>query len=273
MENSAATVVAEERFGFGENWNKYIQKNLSQERIDISKNYFLSFVKCKNIKGKTFLDIGCGSGLHSIGALQAGANQVDGFDYDPQSVEANRFIQKQMGHPQNWTVQQGDVLNDEFMSRFPKYDIVYSWGVLHHTGNVWKAMDNAASRVKSGGLFYIALYSADMYTPEQIQYWLDIKQKYVKSGSFMRTFMVWQYVWRHSLCRRLRNIPHFIKSVKKHKAGRGMSIFTDIRDWIGGWPMEFVADKDAIKFCEERGFKLENIKTGDACTEFLFVKS
>jgi 2-polyprenyl-6-hydroxyphenyl methylase/3-demethylubiquinone-9 3-methyltransferase len=51
-----------------------------------------------------------------------------------------------------------------------------------------------------------------------------------------------------------------------------MSMFVDIRDWLGGWPMQFTYDADVIKFLDERGFALANIKTGEACTEFLFRK-
>ena len=147
-----------------------------------------------------------------------------------------------------------------------------SWGVLHHTGDVWHAIRNAAARVKPGGLFYIALYSADVRIDPPPQFWLDVKREYVSAGWLKRWCMDLWYVWRFDLGRNLFNLPKFVIKLKKYKQMRGMSVFTDIRDWLGGWPMEFVYDADAIKACEEHGLTLEKISTGEANTEFLFVR-
>lgn len=262
----------EERFEFGKNWLDFIQKNFGQDKVDTSKSHILGFMRKNDLNGLSFLDIGCGSGLHSIAALQAGASIVRGFDYDPNSVVATRYIQQQVGNPQNWAVEQGSVLDDDYMLNLPKFDVVYSWGVLHHTGDVWHAVRNAALPVKPGGFFYIALYSADVQIDPAPQFWLDVKKKYVSSGWLTRRYLDLWYVWRFMLNRNLLRLPEFIKRMRHHKKNRGMNIFTDIRDWLGGWPMEFVHDAEAIVFCEKLGFRLENIKTGEACTEFLFIR-
>ncbi len=225
-----------------------------------------------NLNGLSILDIGCGSGLHSIAMLDAGATQVDGFDYDANSVKASKFVQAQVGNPPNWTVEQGSVLDDAYVSNLPLYNMVYSWGVLHHTGEVWHAIQNAASRVKPGGLFYIALYSADLQKNPTPEFWLDVKRKYVASGWFQRRMMDWWYVWRFQMNKNLLKLPEFLRRMREYKKNRGMNIFTDIRDWLGGWPMEFVYDKEAIDFVEKRGFTLERIATGEANSEFLFVR-
>lgn len=262
----------EQRFEFGKNWLDFIQKNYGQEQVETSKNHILKFMERENLNGLTFLDIGCGSGLHSIAALQAGASVVHGFDYDPSSVAATRYVQNQAGNPGNWTVEQGSVLDDAFMESMPQYDMVYSWGVLHHTGEVWHAIKNAAGRVKPGGLFYIALYSADVQINPPPQFWLDVKRKYVASGWLTRRYMDLWYVWRFQMHKNPLLLPLFLKRMRDHKKNRGMNIFTDIRDWLGGWPMEFVYDAEATRFCENLGFKLSKIKTGEACTEFLFIR-
>lgn len=83
----------EERFEFGKNWHDFIEKYFSKEKVNISKDHLLEFMECDNLNGLSFLDIGCGSGLHSIAALQSGASYVHGFDYDINSVMATRFVQ------------------------------------------------------------------------------------------------------------------------------------------------------------------------------------
>lgn len=262
----------EERFEFGKNWLDFIQNNFGQEKVDISLKHMMEFMQRENLNGSSFLDIGCGSGLHSVAAIQAGAKEVHGFDYDPSSVEATKFIQNEVGKPENWTVEQGSVLDDDYMDAMPKYDIVYSWGVLHHTGEVWNAIRNATKPVKPGGTFYIALYSADVQNDPSPEFWLDVKKRYVNAGWVKRRYMDLWYVWRFMLGRNPLRLPEFFKRARDYKKSRGMNIFTDIRDWLGGWPMEFVYDQEAIDFCEKLGFKLQNIKTGEACTEFLFVR-
>lgn len=264
--------TAEKRFEFGKNWHDFIQKNFGQDKVEISKKHILDFMGRDDLNGLTFLDIGCGSGLHSSAALQAGAKSVHGFDYDPNSVAATRYVQQQAGEAANWTVEQGSVLDDAYMGSLPQYDVVYSWGVLHHTGDVWHAIRNAAGRVKPGGLFYIALYSADVQIDPTPEFWLKVKQKYVSSGWLTRRLYDLWYVLRFDLQYDPRRVPSFLRKLREYKKNRGMSVFTDIRDWLGGWPMEFVYDADAIKFCEGLGFRLEKIATGEANTEFLFVR-
>ena len=259
------------RFEFGKNWLDFVQRNYSQETVDTSKKHILQFMRREDLRDMSFLDIGCGSGLHSVAAWQAGASPLYSFDYDPNSVVATRYVQEQAGRPANWHAEQGSVLDEAYMAGLPKFSVVYSWGVLHHTGDVWQAIRNAAGRVAQGGLFYIALYSADVQIDPTPQFWLDVKKKYVSAGWLMRRRMEAWYIWRFMLNRNLGNLPAFLQRVREHKRNRGMNIFTDIRDWLGGWPMEFVYDAQAIEFCKGLGFKLENIKTGEACTEFLFV--
>ncbi|MBR0896490.1 class I SAM-dependent methyltransferase [Bradyrhizobium tropiciagri] len=265
--------VEEKRFEFGKNWHDFIQKNFDSEKVQTSKRHILQFMGRPDLNGLTVLDIGCGSGLHSIAMLDAGAARVDGFDYDPDSVRASKFVQSQAGNPANWTAEQGSVLDDAYVSKLPLYDLVYSWGVLHHTGEVWHAIQNAASRVKPGGLFYIALYSADVQKDPTPEFWLDVKRRYVASGWLQRRLMDGWYVWRFEMYKDPRNLPAFIRRVREYKKMRGMNKFTDIRDWLGGWPMEFVYDKDAIDFVEKMGFKLDKIATGEANSEFLFVRN
>ena len=264
---------SEARFEFGHNWYDFIRKNFGAEKVKLSQEHMLSFLKRTDLSGLSFLDIGCGSGLHSIAALQAGAGLVYSFDYDQDSVNATVYVKQQIGEPDSWTIEQGSVLDDDYMAHLAQFDLVYSWGVLHHTGDVWHALRNAAERVKPGGLLYIALYSADVQVDPPAEFWLDIKRKYVASGWLHRRQMDLWYIWRFYMNRRIWNLPRFFMRIREYEKGRGMSLFTDVRDWLGGWPMEFVYDADAIAFCEGLGFKLKRLATGEANSEFLFVRN
>jgi 2-polyprenyl-6-hydroxyphenyl methylase/3-demethylubiquinone-9 3-methyltransferase len=261
------------RFEFGKNWRQFVEKHYSQEVVEVSKARILEFVGRTDLAGVAAIDIGCGSGIHSMAMFQAGAAAIDSFDYDPSSVEATELVRAKAGAPAHWTVRHGSVLDDAFMRALPTYDLVYSWGVLHHTGDVWKAMALAAERVKPGGLFYIALYSADVQKDPPPQFWIDVKRTYVNAGPARRRLMDLWYVWRFMMNRRVWKLPQVVRRMREYRKDRGMNLFTDIRDWLGGWPMEFVWDADAIAFCEAGGFRLQNLATGKANTEFLFVKS
>ena len=185
------------------------------------------------------MDIGCGSGLNSLGAWQAGARRLHSFDYDENSVLATKFVRNKAGNPANWVAERGDVLDDAYMARLGRWNFVYSWGVLHHTGDVWRAIANAQQTVADGGVFYLALYASDVQT--QMDYWLAIKREYNEAGSVKQRRMVWDYIWNHMIYHDLSRLPDLANRIMTHKLTRGMSLLSDIRDWLGGWPMQFTA--------------------------------
>lgn len=262
------------RYQFGENWQKFITKNFSNERVDIARHHILRFMKMDNLNGLTFMDIGCGSGLHSLAALRAGAKSVIAIDYDENSVKAAKYLREHAGISDCWSIRRGDVLDTEFMKSLESVGVVYSWGVLHHTGDLWSAMRNAAIPLKAGGLFYIAVYSANVQVDPPPDFWLEVKRRYMNSGRFRRVLMVLWYIWRFDMGCKILRVDRILTRVLSHKASRGMSYFTDIRDWLGGWPMEFARDEDVVAFAKkELSMDLVNIAAGQANTEFLFRKT
>ncbi|CAB4751700.1 unannotated protein [freshwater metagenome] len=258
----------EERFSFGKNWEKFINDNFSEERISGSLKAFTEFTKLETLNGLSVIDVGCGSGLHSLVFSRMNAKSLYSFDFDPKSVAITQSLKK-YSDLNSWEVRQASILDEELMQSLGKFDFVYSWGVLHHTGSVWKAITNTCELVNPKGQLFIALYSRDVQP--KADYWLKIKKRYVSSSAPVKFFMELRYLIRYQL------IPSVIsfnfKSLKKRSSrARGMDLMTDVRDWLGGWPMEFVYDQEVINYVEAKGFKLKKISTGEACTEFLFDK-
>lgn len=260
-----------DRFGFGANWQGYLDAHFSEERAEIARKWLLEFMKLDTLQGLTFLDIGSGSGIHSLGAWRSHATKVVSFDYDPLSVEATHRLQQSAGAPSNWTISQGSILDKALCEQLGSADIVYSWGVLHHTGDQWTAISNAISLMGPKSRLYIALYTSDQYIDPPPEYWLDVKRRYNSANALTKRLMEAAYVWRQVCHRKLSNVLRLPSIAKAYQADRGMALMPDVRDWLGGWPMEFSSVREVIEFAEQRGLSLVNIKTGAGNTEYLFV--
>ena len=187
--------MAELRYGFGKNWDEFIRRRLSDEIVHESVEHMKSFMKIDSLAGKTFLDIGCGSGIHSLAAKRLGADRIISFDYDQDSVNTTERVKEWSGETGDWTVMQGSVLDGEFMRGLPKSDIVYSWGVLHHTGSMWEAVRNARIPMKDDGEFYIALYSSDIYLDPSPEFWIKLKRAYNQASPLTQKLMELKYVY------------------------------------------------------------------------------
>jgi SAM-dependent methyltransferase len=257
-------------FSFGKNWEQFIRTNFSEERIEIARQHLLNFLDMRDLVGKYFLDIGCGSGIHSLAAFKSSAQRIASFDVDPYSVATTKKIHEMYGSPANWKIAQGSILEDAFLRTVEPADIVYSWGVLHHTGNVWQAIRNAATFLKPGSIFYIAIYDKTPDTP----YWIDIKKKYNRSTGLGKKLMEFSYVWRAFFkTASLSRIKQSIAYIRNYKKSRGMEFWTDVKDWLGGWPYEPATQVEICSFCEETlGLERIKVKTGEANIEYLFKK-
>ena len=268
------TAESEEmRFGFGKNWEAYVDSSFSEERAEIARRHLLAFLKLDNLEGKSFLDIGCGSGLHSLAAWRSGAASVTSFDYDISSVTTSQKLHRMVGGPSNWTIVQGSVLDRPFMDGLSQVDIVYSWGVLHHTGELWNAIENAARRVNSNGVFYIALYSKEVYVNPSAEYWLGVKRAYNQASAIRKRGMEWRYAFIHLLSQAMKG-RNPLRYMREYKQSRGMSYWHDLRDWLGGWPMEFAGNKETEQFMKRTlDFDLLHLRAGEGNTEFLFRPS
>ncbi|MDX2266465.1 MAG: class I SAM-dependent methyltransferase [Bryobacter sp.] len=256
-------------FSFGKNWEAFVEQHYSPERLSVARRHLLDFLGLHSLAGKSFLDIGCGSGIHSLAAFTSDAAQLTSFDLDPASVSTTRKLRELHGSPAHWTVHHGSILDETFLATIPPADIVYSWGVLHHTGQMWKAIENASHFLAPGSLFYIALYQTTPRTP----YWIDVKKRYNAAGPFQKRLMEYHYVLRHVLLPDLIRFRNPFSQILGYEKNRGMDFMTDIRDWLGGYPYEDSSIPETLHFgVRKLGLHLTNISIAPTLVEYLFEK-
>jgi 2-polyprenyl-6-hydroxyphenyl methylase/3-demethylubiquinone-9 3-methyltransferase len=259
-------------FPFGRNWQRYVDRYLDPERIAIAEQSLRDVIG-EDLAGKTFVDVGCGSGLFSLGAHRAGAIVVS-FDVDPDSVAACRELRRRAGDPETWTVVEGSILDEEFVDRLPRGDVVYSWGVLHHTGNMYAAVREAARLVSPGGIFVIALYNRATGRFLDSDRWWRIKRRYNRSNRVTQRLMEVTFFgyWTATQVA-ARNNP--VRIAREYKGRRGMALKTDLVDWLGGYPYEYATAGEVVDFCRDR-LGLEpvavraNPPTGTGNNQFVF---
>ena len=258
-------IVGEKIFSFGENWKDFSSYSLTPERLEQAKRSLVDILGADDIKGKSFIDVGCGSGIFSICASILGAEKVVGIDVDPVCIEvskrnAERYSPGQ-SRPEFMRV---SILDDDSISRLGKFDVVYAWGSLHHTGNMWKAIKNSADLVKNGGILWLSIYNKHFTSP----IWKNIKQRYNRSSEFGKTILVYFFAGIFFL----ESLVSFKNPFEKM---RGMDFIHDVVDWVGGYPYEYASPDEVIKRIEGEGFRTKRFvptsgHTG--CNEFVLVK-
>lgn len=268
-----AEIESGERFAFGANWAKFLAV-LTEERIAAAAASLKNLLEVETLSGRTFLDIGSGSGLFSLAARRLGA-RVSSFDYDPQSVACTRELRaRYFPDDPAWTVEEGSVLDRAYLAGLGKWDVVYSWGVLHHTGAMWEALDCVAPLVADGGQLCIAIYNDQGGASRR---WRLIKRIYNELPAPLKSlFAVLVYApieLRYFLihCIRL-DLRGWLDTYRNYHSVRGMSVLRDKVDWIGGYPFEVATPERIFDFYRARGFALARLKTdgGLGCNEYVF---
>ena len=227
------------------------------------------------LAGKSFLDIGSGSGLLSLAARRMGA-QVRSFDLDPMSVACTCELKRRYcPDDPAWVIESGSVLDRQFVEPLGRFEIVYSWGVLHHTGAMWEALANAADRVAANGLLFIAIYNHQRYWS---RFNFRMKRLYVRSRRPLQVLLVGGFAAAtivRGLAKDVFTLRHPLRRYRKVLA-RGMSPWHDWVDWVGGYPFEVATPEEVLDFLRLRGFELTKIVTrggGHGCNEFVFRRS
>jgi 2-polyprenyl-3-methyl-5-hydroxy-6-metoxy-1,4-benzoquinol methylase len=270
-------VASGERFEFGKNWTAFLSL-LDEERISTAEASLKEMLECEDLNGKRFLDIGSGSGLFSLAARRLGAT-VHSFDFDSNSFSCTQELRRRFfPGDAKWRIEQGSALDADYVASLGKFDVVYSWGVLHHTGEMWRALGNAVLPVAEGGKLFIAIYND---TGSQARRWHWIKKTYCRLPGLLKTPFAIAAIAPEELKAlassliKLRPMD-YLRSWTAYKNGRGMNRWYDIIDWVGGYPYEVATVDEIFDFYSKKGFTLRKIKSGGVglgCNEFVFEKA
>lgn len=281
--NAASAPVKDERydvdthFDFGRNWADYAQ-HINERKVALADEGFYKLVPPEYLKGRSVLDIGCGSGLHALSALRGGASHVTGIDIDPLSVQTAQKVIEQSWKEPNYNFVAHNILSDAPNPALREtYDIVYSWGVLHHTGDLWAAVEKAAERVAPGGLFVIALYKKSPLC----DVWRKEKKFYTSLPTWGRRVLDYIYAGAYLLGKLIQgeNPAEYLRDYERE---RGMDFMTDVRDWLGGYPYQSATADEVRAQVEAKGFQTEVFYNtapprlrglfGCGCAEYVFSK-
>lgn len=264
-----ANNVSDDKFTFGLNWLDLVNNRINDEIIESAKEKIDEFFDNGDmLKNKSVIDIGCGSGIHSLNMLRY-CKKITSLDIDENCIKATNILKEKYKNKYNyniddWDVKHLSILDKKEVNKLGKFDVVYSWGVLHHTGNMWEAIENSCNLCKKGGIFLISLYSAYLVYFKTLLY----KLKFNKSNKYQKIKMI---------ADRVMTVKHRNKKSDNWNVltRRGMNVFNDIVDWLGGYPYEVATTEIICKFMEEKGFTL--LKKQDAknraCHEWLFLKN
>jgi 2-polyprenyl-3-methyl-5-hydroxy-6-metoxy-1,4-benzoquinol methylase len=264
------------QFDFGQNWEDYSRKALDPEKVRQAKLDFARLFSGISLESRSFLDIGFGQGLSLLSAASSGARCL-GVDINPRCLQVLSENRKAF-FPEILDEQiarvQGSILDPELIRKLQadrrakegRFDIVHSWGVLHHTGSMLQAIRNSAALVSEQGYLVLAIYQRHWSSA----LWKCIKLVYNKSPTIGRRIFIWIFYPLIYLAKWI-----VTRENPKNK-NRGMDFYHDVIDWVGGYPYEYANRVEITHFLKELGFDMicfhpPTAPTG--CMEFVFRRS
>lgn len=264
-----------DRFAFGANWWRFLEL-LDDNRIERAEHSLREMLGVESLRGKSFIDVGSGSGLFSLAARRLGA-RVLSLDYDPTSVRCTAELRRRyFDEDPDWRVLQGSVLDPEVLAGLGRFDVVYSWGVLHHTGRMWEALANVVPLAAPQGQLFVSIYNDQGRTSRT---WLAVKRAYNALPNPLRwlvLFPAFVRLWGPTTLRDFVALRPF-STWRNYGQGatRGMDPWRDTVDWVGGLPFEVARPEQIIEFYWSHGFILTKLRTcagGIGCNEYVFSR-
>lgn len=270
--SQALGVKTTTHFDFGENWKSFSDSALTSERVALARTDFHELMNNVPLAGRTFLDIGFGQGLAICLAKEAGAKPF-GNDINPKCIEALKSTARFFPNVDlnSIPILVGSILDEGVLLRLKnlpptgetRFDVVHSWGALHHTGAMKSALRHAASLVEPGGFFVLAIYNTHWSSP----IWSVIKWTYAYAPSIIQRIFVallFPMIFIAKLA---------VSRGNPLRKERGMSFYHDVVDWVGGYPYEHATIEEVQIFLGKSGFQMERaipatVPTG--CNQFVF---
>jgi 2-polyprenyl-6-hydroxyphenyl methylase/3-demethylubiquinone-9 3-methyltransferase len=262
------------RFAFGKNWQRFLHV-LDEDRIVVAEAYLRRVLEADRLDGHRFLDVGSGSGLSSLAAWRLGAH-VHSFDYDQASVACTAELKRRYAPGSaRWRVEQGSALDADYLASLGTFDVVHAWGVLHHTGAMWQALENVLLPLAPGGRLVVTIYNDQGLRSRA---WRGVKRAYNALPGPLRipysALVIGVMEGRAALRSLVTLRPHvYVRGWTHYGENRGMSKLHDWIDWIGGYPFEVARPEQIFAFYRRRGLALAQLETtaGLGCNHFVFT--
>jgi 2-polyprenyl-3-methyl-5-hydroxy-6-metoxy-1,4-benzoquinol methylase len=284
--NHSDEVASGQRFQFGANWLRF-SSGLDETQLRIAATSLadrlgdgfgggggtLPIGSPTNVI--RFLDIGCGSGIFSLAARNLGASVVS-IDYDPDAIACTSALrEKHFPGDAQWQVTEVSVLDQSAMQALGEFDVVYAWGSLHHTGQMWNAIKQALLRVSPGGVIVLAIYNDQGFLSHL---WRGVKRLYCSSafGRVAVLSIAVPYFYGRSIVGGLARGRSPAATIARYRTTRGMSRYHDIVDWVGGLPFEVASPETVVQFASANGFEqrtLHPVGRAHGNNEFVFRRS
>jgi 2-polyprenyl-6-hydroxyphenyl methylase/3-demethylubiquinone-9 3-methyltransferase len=263
------------QFDFGENWSDFSAAALDAGKVEQAKEDFAKLIApIGGLQGKSFLDIGFGQGLSLLAAAAAGAD-VLGIDINPKCAEVLARNRRYFPVLDNNAIPVfvGSILDEVIVDRARQagaggggYDVVHSWGALHHTGNMKRALHNAASLVMPGGYLVVALYNRHWTSG----IWGLIKWAYCSGPWFLKRLLIL------ALYPVIYAAKWLVTGSDTRRMARGMDFYYDVVDWVGGYPYEYASKAEVIAMLKPIGLRCVTFvpcRVPTGCNEFVFERS
>ena len=136
----------------------------------LAEPHLVGFSDFQKWKGLRVLEIGCGLGTAAVNFARNGAIYT-GVDLSQESLDLARRRFEVYNLKGDFYQANAEQLTDSVP--LCSYDLVYSWGVIHHTPNPPAVVEQAKHFMKSGTIFKVMVYAKNSWKNFMIEQGLD----------------------------------------------------------------------------------------------------